>query len=348
MISSRKIQFVIILIASFILMPLFAAEPNEPNKPVTELKFVTMSDTRARWMIGSSSGRGPIKPEYMVEFYIKSSGDLPQNDRSGIFEKPLQTNIGKSMSLRQKEFLQTSSSYDILSRVSPEKPIGYAGIHLFAVNQEDAKKMVQAYIELINEKVKERRNSYTKEINKREQELNQAKKELPEKEAEIKTIGEEYNTLKDKTHPLSPEEEAVDLAKKSITEMDKTLNALDIELAGINERLKAIEKYRNNPVSARPEVFTKLDVMYVELVVELSGIQAKKEMTERINDMEQHFLSLFSQRNELRSEITHLSNIISDYPGMIEEYSNRLITAPNLQPANIYQNTVTIFPVIDR
>jgi tetratricopeptide (TPR) repeat protein len=346
MISSKKIQFAIISIAVYVIMPLYAAEPNEPNKPETELKFVG-TDTRARWRIGTSPGRGPIRPEYMVEFYIKSAGYLPQKDSDGTFVKPLQTNIGKSMSLRQKEFLKTSSSYDILSQISPDKPIGYAGIKLFAVTEEDAKKMVQAYIELVNERVKERRNSYKKEINDREQNLAQAKKELPEKEAEFKTIGEEYNALKDKTHPLSSEAEAVDLAKKSITEMDKTLNALDIELAGINERLKAIEKYRNNPVSVRAEVFAKLDVMYVELVVELSGIQAKKAMTEQINMMEQNFLSLFYRYGNLRMDIDNLKDNIEDYPGMIEEFNNRLKTQPDLQLADIYQNTVTIYPVSD-
>ena len=42
MFSSRKIKFVIIFIAAFICVQLFASEPNEPNEPntpKTDLKF---------------------------------------------------------------------------------------------------------------------------------------------------------------------------------------------------------------------------------------------------------------------------------------------------------------------
>ena len=40
MISSKITKPAIILISACILLPLFAAEPNEPNKPATELKIL--------------------------------------------------------------------------------------------------------------------------------------------------------------------------------------------------------------------------------------------------------------------------------------------------------------------
>jgi hypothetical protein len=343
MISSKKIQFIILLALVCIIVPLCASEPNEPNKPAAELKY-EMSNSHTEWQLGHSPGKGPIRPEYMAEFYIKSN-DLPQIDRNGTFEKPLQTNIGMSMSSGQKEFLKTSSSFDIISETSLQKPIGYIGIQLYAVSQEDAKKMVQAFIELINKRVYEFRNEYKQEVHEREQGFIQAQKELPEKKSDLKAVEQEYKELKEKIHPLSPDTEAVDLASKSIIEMNKTLNDLEIELAGVNERLKTIEKYRNEPVPKRSEVASKLDVMYVELIVELSGLEAKKSMTGKINSMEQRFMSLFSQQNDLINHIKGLDSTIKDYPKLIERWTNDLKSNPNMQPPEIYQNKVTIYPV---
>ncbi|MBN2591072.1 MAG: hypothetical protein JXA96_14495 [Sedimentisphaerales bacterium] len=348
MINLKKIQFVIIMILACILLPINASElkeSNEPNNAASELKY-EISKFPIKWELGHTPGRGPVKPEYMVEFYVKSSSNLPE--RRGTFEKPLQTNSGKSMSPKQKEFLKTSSSYNIMSESSLQKPIGYVGIQLFAVSQDDAKKKALAFAEILNEEVQERRSNYEWEIGDREQMIAEAKKGLPEKESQLEAIKQEYDKMKKQIHTLSSDTEAVDLAKKSIIEMDKTLNGLEIELAGITERLKTIEKYRQNPETDRPEVFTKLDVMYVELIVELSGLKAKKEMTEKINSTEQHFVSLFYQLNNLHDEVRTFSSRIENYPKKIEQIKNELKTSPAFQLPEIYQNTVKIYPVIER
>ena len=55
MINSRKIQFTIILILTCIVLPIFASEPNEPNKPETELKF-EISDIQQGWIVNGKYG----------------------------------------------------------------------------------------------------------------------------------------------------------------------------------------------------------------------------------------------------------------------------------------------------
>jgi len=347
MISSRKIQFTIILILAGIVLPVIASEPNEPNKPETELKFEISNQPGGTWRIEDLSGIGPIAPEYVVLFYIKTSNNIPRASASGQLNLLLETKTGKLMSARQKEFLETSSCYERSSLSFPQIPIDYIRIRLYAVSQDDAKKMAQAFIEIINDKAIENISQYEWEIKDREQKLSDAKRELPEKESEYEKIKQEYEKLKDQIHSLSSDTEAVDLAKKSIIEMDKTLNGLEIELAGINQRLKTIIEYKNDHESMRPEVAGKLDVMYVELVVELSGLEAKKEMTEKINSMEQNFVSLFYKRAELHEEIRSFSDIIEDYPERIERLKDQLKTHPNMQPAEVYQNTVTIYPVVN-
>ena len=349
MFSSRKIKFVIIFIAAFICVQLFASEPNEPNEPntpKTDLKFEINKDIFYSWYNNHATekGQGPIKPTYVAVIYIPESlrDNMPE-DYDGIVQI-LNTSTARAFSEKQREFLKTSSA--VVWRGSHEVK-NYVTYYLYAVSEEDAKNVALAITEVINKKVQEVRDYYKKEIIELKEKLAKSKKELPGKEVEFNKIEVEYKALKDKTHPLSSEEEAVELAKKSIIEMDKTLNSLEIDLAGINEKLKAIEKYRNNPVSERAEVFTKLDVMYVELVVELSGIEAKKAMTEQINDNEQVFLSLFSERNKLHDEIGSSKSSMEKIPENIKQYNNYL-NEPNLQLMNIYNNTVTIHPVADK
>jgi predicted nucleic acid-binding Zn-ribbon protein len=307
-----------------------------------------MSNSPESWLAYDDIGRGPIRPEYVAEVFIKNSANIPRNETYGKFEKLLETPAGKSMSHKQKEFLETSSSYEFRAEFFPDKPIDYVRISLYAVSQEDAKKMVQAFIELVNKRVNELRNEYKQEIHENEQGFIQAQKDLPEKNSELKEVEQEYKELKEKIHPLSSDTEAVDLASKSIIEMNKTLNDLEIELAGVNERLKTIEKYRNEPVPKRSEVAAKLDVMYVELIVELSGLEAKKSMTGKINSMEQRFMSLFSQQNDLINCIKGLDSTIKKYPKNIEQWTNDFKSNPNMQPLEVYQNKVTIYPVANQ
>ncbi len=350
MISSKKIQFVITLIAAIIFMPLFAAEPNEPNesnKPTTELKF-EMSNSPVRWSIQNQQGKGPIRPEFMAEFFTKRSDNIPNPTKYGELDSLLQTNIGKTMSPRQKGFLETSSCYDYDYQPTSESPLGYSRIHLYAVSQEDAEKMVRAFIEQVNENAKERTKEFKERLHESEQTLLQCKKDLPQKESQLKDIEEAYKNIKGKTHQFSSDSEAAELAKKSIIEMDKTFNDLDIEMAGIQERIKSIEKYRNESGQSG-EIRTRLHSMYIDLMIELSGLEAQKKVAKEIYAREQEFLSLYNKNSELHKDIEILNRDITQNQHSIEQITDDFKRmGPNILPADIYKNTVTIYPVADK
>ena len=340
MISSRKRQIVIVLILACIFLPVLAAEPNETK---TELKFET-SNEQMKWRINSrqSYGMGPIRPTHVAELFIKRYGNLPNLDSQGSYERLFQTkqaNVTKSMSAKQREFLTTSSSYDIIGSRIPGKPIDYVPFHLYAVSQDDAKKMVQAFIKVLEKRTQERfkaNKDYCREL---EQEIAKAKKELPEKETQLKKIEEEYKAVKNSTYQFSSDDEAVGLSKESILENDKTLDKLDIELAGIRERLKVIEMYRDKP-NQRDAVYQRLDEMFIEQIIELRGFEARRSMTERIRNKEQQFLSLFNEREKLRNEVTKLSK--TNQIRIDDNWRDD----PEMLPPEIYQNKVTIYPVL--
>lgn len=340
MISSKKSQFVIVLILTCIFLPVFAAEPNEPE---TELKF-ERSNNSVRWLITNNSGRGLIKPVYMAEFYIKEPAVLPNMGEYGKFEEILHTETGRFMSSRQKEFIETSSSYDYFNYSDREvgrrdRPIGYYTVRLYAVSQEDVPKMVQAFIEISREKTQERIRYEKDRLSKLEQEIFQAQKELPGKEAHLEKIEEEYNAIKDEMYKYSSGAEPVVLARESIIEMDKAIDKLDIELAGIKHRLGTVEKYRSK-TGQRPEIGARLDEMYIELMIDLSGLEAKKAVTEKILNEKQTLIILFNECKIIEGEVRGLREKSEKKIDNHWRDNLHTILAPE-----VYKNTVMIYPV---
>ncbi|MBN2183018.1 MAG: hypothetical protein JW715_13995 [Sedimentisphaerales bacterium] len=336
MISSKKNQLTIIIILTCTFLPVFAAESNEPNEPKTELKY-KIDDSLQHWRISSHPGRGPVKPTHVAELFIKEYGNIPGGGSYGNFDRLLQTEISKSMTSNQREFIKTSSSYSVTGENLPNMPIGYITVRLYAVSQEDAKKMALAFIELLNARAQDRIKNEEDILREIEQRIAQAKKDLPEKQKQLNEIEKSYHSIKNATHRFSDDGQAYDLAKASIVEMDKTINALDIELAGIREKLKTIEKYQNE-ASLRD----KLNEMHIELMIEMSGLEARKKATEKIRRIEEEFLKLFNEREKLRNEVNDLDNTSKK----VIDYNWRDNPRPEMLPPKVYQNTVTICPVV--
>ncbi len=346
MINSKNIQLVIIIILTCIFLPVWSAEPNESK---TELKFETSIETMI-WtiVVGKTDDDkpiyyrdpGPVKPSYVAKILLHE--DYPQSgSATRVMDRILDSPISKKFSKEQQEFFKT----ELIARIeSPERIPFYYSTWLYATSEKDAKLMVQAYIDGLNKNVEKSLSNYKQAISEYQQKLVNAKKELPEKHKELKEVEQSYQGIKDATHRFSDDGEAYDLAKASVVEMDKTLNALDIELAGIREKLKTIEKYRNEPNLRDKD---KLDDMYIELMIELSGLEARRKITEQIRTREQEFLYLFNKRGNLQSEVKNLESSIQSCKNNIETFTSDINNPrTSMQPPKVYQNTATIYPVL--
>ena len=154
--------------------------------------------------------------------------------------------------------------------------------------------------------------------------------------------------IKEDLYQFTSADKAVELAKNSIIEMNKQFNNLDIELAGIRERIKSVEVYRNDP-KQRAGIRDKLDAMYIDLMIELSGLEARRKVAKEIYAREQEFLDSYREMTLLQQQVGELSNSIEKSRNSIKKYKD-MLNNPNstLLEADIYQNIVTIFPVRDR
>ena len=336
MISSKKIRFIILLTVICIVVPLFASEPNEPNEPnkpnkPKELKILVSNNRPADPLL-----RINYKPPYSASCFaaVFIKGNWGRYDFEGI----LDTDAAKTMYYLQRDLIsrQFVQSVDFGVTIG-----GYSYFRLYGVGPEEAKDTVEPFIEDITKKSQEKVQEQKESLARYEETLAKAKKDLPEKESQYNKMNDEINLVIEKKYPSSSIEESINLAKESILEMDKTLDKLEIELAGIKEKLKTIEKYRNEQ-KQRAEIYTKLDGMYVELMIELSGLEAKKEITEKIFSENQNFLYL-------NSECGKFNQTIDRNQKQIEEITNRLNNPDNtMKPPEIFQNSVTIYPVTFR
>ena len=353
MISSKNIHFVVILILSCFFVPIFAADSNEPNTPKSELKFEKNIETMD-WAIKIGETKegesryfrnpGDIKPTHVAKILLHQ--DYPGfHEATGVMGAILRSSIVKKFSKEQQKFFNT----ELAIRVDePERIPFYYSTWLYATSEEDARLMVLAYLDSLNIFVNERLDEYKRRISELRQELDDAQKELPEKQKQLDAAERQYQSIKKDSHQFSTDSEAFDLAKNSIVEMDKTLNQIDIELAGFNERLRAIEEFRKNKPSYS-DMYAKLDEMFIELTIEVRGLEARREATRRIHAREQEFLSSLNTKTVLENEVNSLNRTIRRNRDKIEDLTtdlNERRRHPSLQPPKVYQDTVTIYPVL--
>jgi chromosome segregation ATPase len=205
--------------------------------------------------------------------------------------------------------------------------------------------MIEAFIEILVERPKQKRLDYVNYLQKCQKELAKAKGLLPGKEALLPTVKADYDKIKESAHPFSSDSEATEHAMQTALEMSKMLDTLDVELAGIREKLKAIQDYWKQDGEWTKEALAKLQELQIIQTIELKGAEGRRNAAVEIRQREKDFLDLFDQWTSLESEIEHLRDTIEYQPKRIAEYEVALATNPKLLPPKIYENKVVIYRV---
>ena len=339
MIKFKKAQIIIVLILVCTCGFLTAGEPNVTK---TELKF-EIDNTKSQSWWGAhrgTLGQGPIKPTYVAIFHIRRPHvDMPSGQQ-GILQI-LKTSAGQSLSDQQQKFMAAS---DAITWWGIDAIKNHDTVFLYAVSEEDAKKMVQAYFEIPANNAKARRQEYEKYMEDKKQEIAEIEKTLPEKQKQA-----------DKIEAKNLEIWRYEKAKNTIVEMDKKLDMLEIELAGIREKISVINEYRKTPQDTQaierrrklPEgMLVKLEQMFVEQTIELKSAEARQQAAIKIRNREKDFADLYVESNNLIGEVRRLKTNLEDAKKAVQDMEKRLANPePYMLPPEIYQNNVTIYPV---
>jgi len=350
MFHSKKQQFILALISVCIFTPFLVAKSSEDG---IKLKFETDNKKSQQWLSGRNRpGQGPIKPTHVAIFHIRRPHvDMP-SDYPGILQI-LKTSAGQSLSQQQQKFLTVS---DTITWRGIEEIKNHDTVLIYAVSEEDAKKMVQAYLEIPTNEANATIQEYKTYIKDRKQEINEIKKILPEKQKQADEMEPKYMEIKKSRYFSLSDDEAYEKAKETMLEMDKMLDVIAIELAGIREKMSVINEYRKTPQDMQaierrrklPEgMLVKLEQMFVEQTIELKSAEAREKAAIKIRDRDKAFVDLFIQWKNLNGEVHNLRANLKNAEKQVQELEERITNPePFMLPPEIYQNKVTIYPVL--
>jgi len=344
MTNSKKWQIAIALVLTCNLALWSAEEPNDPNRPQIKIELGDQEKSWLRWVDPSQAGQGPIRPTHVAEFLISDEGQptMPRN------RDILDASAAATMSPKQRKFIEDSDALGSSMTRGRVKEEGreYRRFFLYAVSEDDARKMIDAFIEIRSEQPRRRRLAYITTLQKNQEEMAKAKGLLPGKEALLPTVKAEYDKSKEYAHAFSADTEAAEHAKQTMLEMSKMLDTLDVELAGIREKLKVINDYWSKRGEMSEAARGKLQEMEIEQMVELKGAEARRKAAVAIRKREKDFFDLFDKWTSLESEVKGLAGTIESREKRIAEIEEILANPkPDMLPPKIYQDKVVIYPV---
>jgi chromosome segregation ATPase len=261
----------------------------------------------------------------------------------------LSTNAARTMSPKQRELVSTLP----FKFIDFGKTIGnHTYFRVYGVGEYDTQKMVKALIEALENKANKEVQHYLNKIKESKEKIAEIKQELPDKQKQLEEAELIYKKIKNARYSSSLDDlEVYTKAKETMFQMDKMLDSLEIELAGIQEKLKKIEqyqrrKYGENTKNFSPETLDKLDQMYVEQMIELSSAKARQNTALKIRDQEKEFINLSDQWSNLQAEVNRLKRDLENSENNILTDEKILANPlPEMRPPKVYQNKVTIYPV---
>jgi hypothetical protein len=340
MIKSRKVQLVMLLILVYTYSLGISAEPNETK---TEIKFdIRQSKPRTGFP------RQNTLPNDTTHYAVLLVRGNWSTFRERIpIEEILEISDGQSMSQKQCDTISNRAInfMDYESKIS-----NYTYFQLYGVSEDDVKKMVKAFIKIIENRIesdKLRLMTLKKECQTK---LTEMQKQLSEKQELQKKAEKDFENVKNNTHYLSPEE-----AKKTVEKLNTILDNLNIEISGMKIKLETIDRehaaakdrmksfeqqeiYQNS-------IWPKLELMRIDQIIDLRVAEEKRKIASRIRQEAEQFYTLHQQKYEKELELIGLKRRLSDCQGQLDSINRSLSTEPKLQPLKIFQNKVTIYPV---
>ncbi|MFC1762546.1 hypothetical protein ACFL6U_10755 [Planctomycetota bacterium] len=348
------------LLIMILATPLVLAQSSaDPNSPYTELTFEN-SRLELEWIVPSQRTReeGALlysNPDSHVPPYVAALMLHVKSPRlrgeAAIAHKIKANPLANEFSERQQALLELGYAvwvdYDAKHLPDDFKALpDYYPTWFYATSEADARNMVLAYLDALNRDVSAEIVEFKRAIQELEQELQQAQQDLPQKTSERDQVQADLRRIRDIRHKAV--EHAEEKANQTITEMRDTLDKLEIEFKGLDAKLKVVEEFRSQKrgQALSPQVQLRLDEMHMELMIEISGLEARKTTAERILTQESEFLDLSNRQNTLQRAVTNLRRRVSERQRRIADMNNAIENPgrSNLPP-KVYKDWVQIYRV---
>ena len=313
MIAPKKMQLAIGLMLAFTYA---SAIGSESNLPTIELEFITRQAGIAEY-----DKRPPIIPSYAAVFTVQWRFEQTNEPNASDL---LKTSAGKTLSAFQRVLLDTERAFWLDCTVSEthmskhDTPFGSATYVAHAVSKEDAEKMARALVEFLvrDEKASTRRmkekhiqklSGMQNEIRER---MEKVKEEIERKGNEVPGAYQKYKeAIQNSPYSLHPSSQVPDEVRKTISEMNKMLDVLNIEIAGIQSKLSAIEKYSSQrDVRDSETLRTTLKEMAIRQEIELVGAESRRQAIMGVKRREEALYNQYKALDDLKGEIETLES----------------------------------------
>ncbi|UCD52875.1 MAG: hypothetical protein JSW27_09595 [Phycisphaerales bacterium] len=336
-----------LLLLSLTTIAFSASAPTEPNDAAAPLSF-ERNDEVVPWVIETEVNDesviyrdpGPIRPKHMAKVILPRNKMFSNREIVG---RVTSSALIQKSSEAQKEFL--AQGFATRVDTSADNVPDHYSVSLYAVSAEDTKIMVRALTDKFAEDARDIAAYQRSELKKYQETRKHSQAALPKKDKQLEQVQKDYEAAKLATYPLNSEEEAAQLARELVLQMDRQAKTLDIDRAGVRGKLEVIGQYLARS-DLDNHVIETLEAQRIELLVELNGLEARREAIQQIRDEQHRFCTLLGARNELKTSVEQLKEALEKSADIIRTITGHLKNPlPYMQPPKVYQNKVIIYPV---
>jgi uncharacterized coiled-coil protein SlyX len=337
----------ILLVGSSVM---WASEPNEGDPPLKfEIKSTAIGPLSSRRMADHGSF-GPWRPTYAAGVPMKGPGRyLPIIGLPGA-SGFLRFAMGyKGLSTTQEQFLQATEGLLNAHRQGGPVPQWRSEedgadssrqLLLYAMTLEDAKAMAEAYVEFVMARWRRDADAHKGYVREFGAAISAGEERMRELEKIIGSSEQTLNSLKQRL-PYRTAKEAME----AIAELDRMLNAAQVDIAGIQSRIKAIQDHLQTGKSPYDDAIkAKLQLMFVEESIALQGAEARKKMATQLRTEANRFLDVQQSLANARIETEELQKKNAISREELEKAQHRLEMVMADKP-QVADHAVAIYPV---
>jgi hypothetical protein len=287
---------------------------------------------------------GVIKPTHVAIVYIHELHSRLVESYAGAHGAAMSTSAVKSASAKQRDFIK-STQYAVVRHIEGARP--FTALWLYAVSEDDARKMTRGVIEYIT-KVADRNVQVTKDvIPDRQGKIAEAKEQIPKSKRILETARENYQRAKKLSFYSSMDDNQVaGELRKTILEMSKMLDLIDVEIDVINAKIAAIEHFAHTGEFGGTATNSRRRQMMLEERVELAGAQTRREGVLKIKKREERLSDLLSRKTDASNKLDALERGLKKDEQALEDARESLANpGAYFQHPKIRGNKVVIYPV---
>ena len=323
----------------------------EVEKGQRELVFEKIESAQPPWFAPQPVRQlGVIKPSYVARFFMSShyyhnADKVERSYYDGHSGETLNDWLSEKVSEEQQGFLNFPYFYSV------EGEDGIRQFYLYAVSEEDARKMTEGFLGYLDNEAQKRLDAEIEQLDTRREWMLEREKEIPQLEIETEKAKGEFDALRSKVYYENGK-----FAGESVQELNKILDIVEVEIKGIEAKIVMLRqeilriKREYQVQSTIADKFSQLIIMEVSLNVDLAGALARRETARETRQYALRFQELETRYLQLQNEHAEKMALIAHQRGLIEEGRESLqdlrANLPGtMRSVEVIGNKVMIHPV---